>query len=229
MLRPDVLMPITIARLLRDGDIVYHSLAGILPMIATQLARRLHAPELIYVNPSGSINPLPEQLPHSTSDPLLLAGSAALLTPGDISDMAARGRLDVALIGAARIDSRGRIDPGLPPGGADTAGLLNTARRSILWLPQHEPQTTLEQLDTATLPTSLAAIITPLCIFEPGAEHLQIASIHPDVTPNHLRTQTGFALAIAADTPQTPPPTIDELNTLAAIDPAALRKTAIQQ
>jgi glutaconate CoA-transferase subunit B len=214
------------ARLLRDGDIVYHSFEGILPMIAVQLARRLHAPELFYVNPSGGINPQPEQLPRTSSDPALLAGSAALLTPGDISDMAARGRLDTLLLGAARIDGSGRSDPGLLPGGAETAGLLNTARRSILWLHQHDPQTTLEQLDAGILPANLVAIITPLCILQPGAERLQIESIHPDVTPDQLRTQTGFALEHADQIPPTTPPSIDELNTLAAIDPAGLRKIA---
>ncbi len=226
MVRPDVIMPIAMARLLRDGKMVYHSLDGILPMIAIQLARRLHAPELIYVNPAGSINPQPEQLPHSTSDPTLLAGSAALLTPSDISDMAARGRLDTALIGATRIDGSGRIDPGLPPGGANSTSLLNTVRRSILWLPQHDPTTTLEHLDTGTLPINLVAIVTPICVLQPDAERLQIASIHPDVTPDQVRAQTGFALELPDQIPQTTPPSIDELNALAAIDPAGLRKTA---
>jgi glutaconate CoA-transferase, subunit B len=229
MVRPDVIMPIAIARLLRDGEIVYHTHAGILPMIAVQLARRLHAPDLVYVNPAGSINPPPEQVPRTSSDPTLLAGTCVLLTPGDISDMAARGRLDTALLGATRIDSNARVDTDLPPGGARTTSLLNTARRSIFWLCRHDPQTTPEQLDTHALPSNLSAIVTPLCILQPGTQRLHIASIHPDVTFDQLRTQTGFALELSPELPQTPTPTIDELNALAAIDPAGLRKIAIQQ
>ncbi|MCQ3980815.1 MAG: CoA-transferase, partial [Anaerolineae bacterium] len=54
-LTPDMMLPIALARLLRDGETVFHGVASPVPMVAILLAKRLHAPNLVYLNITGSI------------------------------------------------------------------------------------------------------------------------------------------------------------------------------
>lgn len=228
MPRPDVMLPIAMARLLQNGDVVYHGLAAALPLIAIQLARRLHAPALHSLSIAGGIDAMPEQLAPSTADPRLLAGTRALFALSDAVDLAARGRLDVAILPAAQIDAAGRIRFGLQPAGAESAALLHSARRSICWMPHHDRRSCVASLNGTIIPASTTHVITPLCVFRQQDGHLLVESLLPDVSAAQLREQTGFAVEVGPDTPQLPPPSIDELNALAAIDPEGLRKSAFQ-
>src|SRR5215213_7005604 len=92
------IMVVSMARLLRDGETVFHGVASPLPMVAILLAKRLHAPNLVYLNITGSIDPRPDRLPVSTVDPSLLRGTRALVTLTDLFDLSARGRLDTAFL-----------------------------------------------------------------------------------------------------------------------------------
>src|SRR5438034_9804110 len=98
-LTPDTMMVIAMARLLRNGERVFHGVASPLPMVAILLAQHLHAPDLIYINITGGVNPLPESLPQTTVDPRLTHGSHVILRLADIFDMSARGDLDTAFLG----------------------------------------------------------------------------------------------------------------------------------
>src|SRR3712207_6200442 len=128
------LMAVAMARLLRDGETVFHGVASPLPMVAILLAKRLHAPNLVYLNISGSIDPRPDRLPVSTVDPTLLRGTRALVTLTDLFDLSARGRLDTAFLSGVQIDGQGRINlsaigpyayPDVRlPGGAGSATLM---------------------------------------------------------------------------------------------------------
>jgi glutaconate CoA-transferase subunit B len=62
-------------------------------------------------------------------------------------------------------------------------------------------------------------VVTPLCVFVRRDGRLEVESIHPGVTPEHLREQTGFAVEVDDATPVTPAPTAAELAALAEIDP----------
>ena len=86
-----VMMAVALARLLKDGETVFHGVASPLPMVAILLAQRLHAPRLVYLNITGSVNPRPEQLPISTVDPALLHGTRTLVTLADLFDLAHDG------------------------------------------------------------------------------------------------------------------------------------------
>lgn len=227
------LMAVVLARLLRDGETVFHGVASPLPMVATLLAKRLHAPDLVYLNIGGSVDPSPAHLPISTVDPALLEGTRALVTLTDLFDLAARGRLDVAFLGGVQIDGAGRInmsligDPAHPtvrlPGGAGSAALMPVARRTILWRTKHDPRTFVERLDFVTAAGNVAHVVGPLCLFARRAGRLVVESVHPGVAPDALRAATGFAITVGPETPVTPPPTAAELAALAAIDPAGVR------
>src|SRR5688572_32227073 len=110
VIAPWDMMTVSMARLLRPRETVFHGVASPLPMVATLLAKRLHAPDLTYLNITGSIDPEPESLPVSTVDPSLLAGTRSLVTLADLFDLSARGRLDVAFLSGVQIDGAGRIN-----------------------------------------------------------------------------------------------------------------------
>jgi glutaconate CoA-transferase subunit B len=64
--------------------------------------------------------------------------------------------------------------------------------------------------------------------FDEEDKHMRLHSLHPGVTEEQVRTQTGFTLKTPRQIPTTPAPTQEELHILRArVDPEGrLRKTA---
>ncbi len=232
MADPRVMMAVSLARLLRDGETVFHGVASPLPMVAILLAKRLQAPNLVYLNITGSIDPRPDQLPVSTVDPALLRGTRSLVTLTDLFDLSARGRLDTAFLSGVQIDRQGRINMSVIgdfarpkvrlPGGAGSAAIMPTARRTILWRTRHDSRAFVERLDFVTAAGNVDRVVTPLCLFQRRDGMLVVESIHPGVTPGALRAATGFAIEVDGSTPVTPTPTDDELAALAEVDPTGV-------
>jgi glutaconate CoA-transferase subunit B len=237
MSSPDAIMTVALARLLRDGETVFHGVASPLPMVATLLAKRLHAPNLVYLNITGSVDPRPERLPRSTVDPLLLAGTRTLVTLTDLFDLSARGRLDTAFLSGVQIDGCGRTNMSLIPGpdgdvhrpkvrlpgGAGSACIMPTAKRTLIWRTRHDRRTFVERLDFLTAYGNVDRVVTPLCVFRRAGERLVVESIHPGVDAATLREQTGFAVEVGEQTPVTPEPSAAELVALEAVDPERVR------
>ncbi len=231
-LTPATMMVVAMARLLRDGERVFHGVASPLPMIAILLAQRLHAPNLVYINITGGVNPQPESLPESTVDPRLLHGSHVILRLADIFDMSARGDLDTAFLGGVQIDIRGHINMSVIgpyerpkvrlPGGAGSAAILPTAKRTLLWRTKHDQRTFVEKLSFVTASGNVDRVITPLCVFAAREGRLQLESIHPYSSAAEVRQQTGFAVETAG-VPLTPAPTEQELTALNVVDPEHVR------
>jgi len=223
------MMAVSLARLLKPGETVFHGVASPLPMVATLLAKRLYAPSLVYLNITGGIDAQPEHLPVSTVDPALLHGTRALVTLADLFDLSARGRLDVAFLSGVQIDGRGRInmsaigDFAHPkvrlPGGAGSAMLMPTAKRVILWRTKHDPRIFVDQLDFVTAAGNVDRVVTPLGVFVRRDGLLQVESLHPGVTPEMMRDATGFPVDVGPETPETRPPSVEELAALREIDP----------
>lgn len=231
------MMAIAMARLLRSGETVFHGVASPLPMVATLLAKKLHAPDLTYLNITGAVDADPPTLPVSTVDPALLRGTRALVTLADLFDLSARGRLDVAFLSGVQIDGEGRINlsaigpyehPTVRlPGGAGSAMLMPTARRVILWRTKHDPRTFVERLDFVTAAGNVDRVVTPLGIFvrRNGDLKLEVESLHPGVRPEAFQDATGFAVDVGPETPVTTPPSAEELTVLRAIDPAGVARS----
>src|SRR5215213_247786 len=225
-----VMMAVSLARLLRDGETVFHGVASPLPMVAILLAKRLHAPNLVYLNITGSIDPAPDHLPVSTVDPALMVGTRALVTLTDLFDLSARGRLDTAFLSGVQIDGQGRINMSVIgdfarpkvrlPGGAGSAALMPTARRTILWRTKHDPRIFVERLDFVTAAGNVDRVVTPLCVFRRVDGRLVVESLHPGVTASDLRVATGFSIDVDDRTAVTPTPSEEELSALAEVDPA---------
>ncbi|ABV87475.1 CoA-transferase subunit beta [Shewanella pealeana] len=68
-------------------------------------------------------------------------------------------------------------------------------------------------------------VITDLCVMDfNGPDHqLRLVSLHPGVALNTVIENTGFAIDIAQNVKTTPPPTVEQLAIIAALDPHNLR------
>jgi glutaconate CoA-transferase subunit B len=234
-LTPDVMMVVAMSRLLRDEEIAFHGVASPLPMVAILLARATHAPNLVYLNITGSVDARPGRLPHSTVDPALLTGTRSLMTLADIFDLSARGELDTVFLSGVQIDGQGRInmsaigDYSHPrvrlPGGAGSAFLMSTANRILLWRTRHDRRTFVEELAFVTGTGRVDRVVTPLCVFKRNRQtgHLEVESIHPYATADEVEERTGFTIP-AQGAPVTPAPTGEELTALAQVDPEGVRR-----
>jgi glutaconate CoA-transferase subunit B len=228
-------MVVALARLLRDGETVFHGVASPIPMVATLLARRLHAPNLVYLNIVGGVNPEPETLPVSTVDPVLLKGARSMVTLIDLFDYAASQRLDTAFLSGVQIDGQGRTNMSVIgefarpkvrlPGGAGSAAIMPRAKRTLIWRTRHDTRTFVARLDFVTATGNVDRVVTPLCVFRKQDGRLTVESRHPWATPEALRAATGFEITVDDQTPITPPPTEQEIVALRALDPTNVTLT----
>jgi glutaconate CoA-transferase subunit B len=229
------MMVVAMSRLLRDGELVFHGVASPLPMVAILLARTTHAPNLVYLNITGSVDPSPAHLPRSTVDPALLQGTRSMITLADAFDLSARGELDTVFLSGVQIDAHGRINMSAIgeyrrptvrlPGGAGSAFLMSTANRILLWRTRHDRRTFVEQLPFTTGSGKVDRVVTPLCVFrrDPDRGRLAVESIHPYSTPEEVAEKTGFTVDVLG-APVTAPPSEAELTALERVDPEGVRR-----
>jgi len=235
---PPEIMTVAMARLLRDGELVFNGVGSFLPMLAIELARHLHAPNLIYLNIGGGIDARPDTLPFSSSDPALLAGTAGIVDQVEFYQLVMRGGVDAIFMGAVQIDPAGRINSSVIgdlqrptarlPGGGGAAVILPAARRVILWRTKHDRRTFVEKLDFVTAAGNLDRVVTPLCLMRRVEGRLAVESLHPGVTAEMVEANTGFALAIPPGCPGTSPPTAEELAVIRELDPRNYRALDFQ-
>ena len=58
MIRPCDMMVVAMSRLIGDGDTVFHGVSSHMPMIATLLAKKTHAPNAVHLNIPGGVDPV---------------------------------------------------------------------------------------------------------------------------------------------------------------------------
>jgi glutaconate CoA-transferase subunit B len=243
----------TLAHQIQDRDRVFTGVASPTQMLATLLAKATHAPNLLYFTILGSVNPAPHKLPFSTGDPHLFDDCENTITFPEIFDLANKGRMDVAFLGGVQIDQFGslnmsRIDKPSPkasvrlPGGAGGPLMIRTFRRIVSWRPGHSRRCLVDTVPFVTSPGWIPAakgtrqggpdvIVTDLCVFvfHRETKRIQLQSVHPGVTVEKVKEQTGFSFIIPRDVHQTPIPTSDELEVLSShIDPQGIRHTLLQ-
>lgn len=229
-------LTVSLARLIRDGDIVFQGVSSPLPMVAIALARALHAPRTVSLSVAGGVDGSPATLPWSSADPGLAEGAAAVFANEDFYDLCARGKIDLAFLSGVQIDPFGRTnvsvigDHARPkvrlPGGGGAAMILPTARRVVLWRTRHDRRAFVERLHFITGAGNVTEVVTPLAIFRralTGAARFYLAALQPGVSVDMVVEQTGFALEMPAATPVEPPPTPEEQAMLARLDPDRVR------
>ncbi|MHB1407450.1 MAG: CoA-transferase subunit beta [Desulfitobacteriaceae bacterium] len=228
--REQAYMVITMARLLRDGEIVFHGVASPVPMLATLFAQKAHAPKLTYLNITGSINPHPSQLPQSTVDPKLLKGTSALFTMQESFDLAAKGRLDTVFLSGVQIDrgasiNMSTIGSGDPPkvrlpGGAGSAFLAQKAHRVLMWRTKHDTQTFIEKVPFCTAtPLGEVYVVTPLGLFRKNEGELMLEGLYPFTTLEEVKAHTGWKVTVSPTFQMIPEITSDDYKLLDKLDP----------
>lgn len=199
---------VNLAREIEPNEIAFSGVNSTLPMLACLLAKRAYDFRFTYLNVAGGVEPQPTTIPLSSSDPAIVAGSAAIFANQDFYDLCARGGLDLVYLGCAQIDAEGRTNVSAIgswenpkvrlPGGGGAAVMLPTAKRVVTWRTEHSPRTLVKRLDFVTGAGNMAALITPLAVFRrdtaPGSR-FRLESWNPASGIAEIRRQTGFEFA----------------------------------
>ncbi len=233
MLRTCDIMAVCMARLIRDGETVFHGVSSHLPLVAVQLAKHTHAPNAVHLNIPGGVDPrAPKLLSHTSAGSDQWQAGEAEFPLGEIFDLSMRGGLDVAFLSGVQFDSHGGVNASVIgpytkpkvrlPGGAGSAVLIPTAKRAIIWRTKHDRRTFCETLDFVTARGNVSDIVTPLCHFTMHRGELILSSIHPTSSIEEIAENTGFPIRYF-ELKRTPPPTDAELRALCTIDPDDLR------
>jgi len=227
------IMICAMARLIHNGENVFHGVSSHMPMLAVMLAKALHAPEAVYLNIPGGVDPKPRILEKYTSAGAELFERAAAVFPlAEVFDLSMRGRLDVAFLSGIQFDKTGNVNASVigdyhkpkvrMPGGAGSAVLIPTAKRAIIWRTKHDKRTFVEKVDFVTTRGNIDRIVTPLCIFKYENGELLLDTIHSTSNLQEVIDNTGFEVKYR-NIEFTPLPTKEELTILRRIDPKNYR------
>jgi glutaconate CoA-transferase subunit B len=232
---PSELMVCRAARELRDGDVVFVGIG--LPNLACNLARRLHAPNLVLIYESGAVGAVPARLPVSIGDPSLVTDSLSVCAMADIFYLYLQGgRIDVGFLQGAQIDRHGNLnttvvgDYARPkvrlPGSGGACEIAINARRVVVIAPQSRRGFP-ERVDFVTSPGFLgggderarlglpgdgpAIVVTDLACYRFEQGEMTLSSLHPGVTLDQVRANLGWEPRVAARVETTEPPRSEEL------------------
>ena len=219
---------VNLARQIRPGEITFSGVNSTPPMMACLLAKRAYDFHFTYLNVAGGVEPEPRKVPHSSSDPALVAGSPAIFGNEDFYDLCARGRLDLVFLGCAQVDGAGRTNVSVIgdwrnpkvrlPGGGGAAVMMPTAKRVVTWRTEHSTRTLVEKLDFVTAAGNLQTVVTPIAVLQKREGRLALESRNPQVTLDEIIRQTGFRFDASAAQP-TAPITPRERAALETLDP----------
>lgn len=240
------LMAVGASRLLEDHKVVF---AGVgMPLVASVLARTLHAPHLTIVLEGGVIGPNiePGALPISTNE---MRGARSPMMLTDISDIflyAQRGFFDYGFLGTAQIDRYGNVntsiignpaDPKVRLPGSGGANDIISSCRQVLVVTLHERRRFVEQVDFVTSPGHLRGgtsrqeaglvgegptrVLTNLALmgFDPASRRMALLALQPGVEVDDVRERTGFELLVPATPGRLDAPSAEELEIVRRLDP----------
>jgi glutaconate CoA-transferase, subunit B len=240
MTNPDEMMSVAAARALRDGQVCFVGIG--LPSTAANLARRLHAPNLVLIYESGALDTRPAELPLSIGDGVLATSALTVISVPEVFNYWLQpGRIDVGFLSGAQIDRFANInttvigeyhEPTVRLPGSGGAPEIAASCREVIVVMRHRARAFVDQVDFVTSvgygsgaddravlglrgrgPTR---VITDLGVLEPDpdAKELVLTAVHPGVSVEEVRAQTGWELQVSVDLKITTPPTEAELTTL---------------
>jgi glutaconate CoA-transferase subunit B len=219
---------VNLARQIRPGEVAFSGVNSTLPMLACLLAKRACDFHYTWLNVAGGVEPVPDSIPHSSSDPAIVTGSPAIFSNQDFYDLCARGGLDLVFLGCAQVDGAGRTNVSVIgdwanpkvrlPGGGGAAVMMPTAKRVATWRTEHSARALVEKLDFVTAAGNLQTVVTPIAVFQKREGRLALESWNPLVTLDEIVKRTGFRFDASGARP-TPPITAREAAALAGLDP----------
>ena len=224
----DEMMTVAAARELRDGEVCFVGIG--LPSTAANLARGMHAPDVVLIYESGTIGSRPTRLPLSIGDGDLAETADSVVSVPEIFNYWLQGgRIDVGFLGAAQIDRAGNLnstvigsydEPKVRLPGAGGAPEIAAQAKRVITIIRQSPRTFVGELDfKSSLGARDQVVITDLGILRRqggtvpprNGSDLVLEALHPGVTLERAREATGWDLAVADDLRTTEPPTQEEL------------------
>ncbi len=247
---PAEMMTAVAARELGDGEVVFVGIG--LPNLACNLARAIHAPNLVLIYESGAVGAVPERVPVSIGDPALVTGSLMVCGMAQVFQMILQnGRIEVGFLGGAQIDRYGNINTTVVgsydnpkvrlPGSGGAAEIAIHAQRTLI-ISRLDRRAFPEQVDFITSPghrfrdgTPRSAlgmpgagpvkVITDKAILEadPATGELVLTKLYPGISAEEVRAGVGWALQSRSEPGSVAPPTERELTLLREqLDPKRL-------
>lgn len=236
----DQLMIVVASRALRDGDVCFVGIGA--PSAACNLARLTHAPNIVLIYESGTLQTKPTVLPLSIGDGELSETSLTTVSvPEMFSYWLQGGRITKGFLGGAQIDRFANINstvignyehPEIRLPGSGGAPEIASACGEILITAKHSRRVFVPTVDFITtfghgtgpghrraagLTTAgPTAVFTDLCVMrpDPRSAELVVTSLHPGATADDVRAATGWPIAFSDDLDETPAPTKNELDVL---------------
>ena len=223
-----------------------------LPIVATMLAQRTHAPHLLIVFEAGGLGPQIPELPVSVGESRTYFRGVAASSMHDVMSISQAGYVDFGFLGAAQMDVYGNInttvigDHDLPkvrlPGSGGANDVGSFSQRLIIIIANQTKRTFVNQLDFLTTPGYLDGpggreraglpvgsgpyrVITQFGMygFDSETKRLKLISLHPGVSIAEVRENSSFEIIIPDKIETSPEPTEEHLRILREeIDPAGI-------
>ncbi len=237
---PGEVLTVIAARALPDRAVCFVGIG--LPSAAANLARLLHAPNLVLIYESGTIGSKPNVLPLSIGDGELAETATTVVSVPEIFGYWLQGgRIDVGFLGAAQIDRVANInttvigsydEPQVRLPGAGGAPEIAAFAGEVVVMMKHSRRMFVEAVDFVTSPGTImsrkqrapndawgrgpTSVVTDLGVLEPDSTsgELTLTALHPGVDVDSVRAATGWPLCVSDRLEVTAPPSIEELKTL---------------
>ncbi len=243
---PFELMAAAGARELHDGEIVGVGLG--LPVVASFLAKRTHAPNLTILLELGVVDPEPLEVGvDGLSDPRIWYRAKVHTSFADmLGSVLHKGLVDVGFLGGLEIDVYGNLNTTLlgdpkgkfrrftgSGGGNDIA---SNAQRTVITI-RHEARKLNEAVSFITSPGFLhggdersrvglrggpSRVITDKAVFgfDPESKRMRLESIHPGTSLEDVLENMNFKPLVPKELPFTEPPNAEQIHLIRVeIDP----------
>jgi len=236
----DEMMTVAAARLLWDRCVCFVGIG--LPSAAANLARQTHAPGLVLIYESGTLESKPTVLPLSIGDGELAATATSVIPlPEIFAYWLQSGRIDVGFLGAAQIDRFGNLNSTAIgnyqrpktrlPGAGGAPEIATHAHQTFVVLKQ-SARAFVPLLDFCTSAGFMdghgsrarsgapgrgpQVVITDLGVLKPATdtEELELVSLFEGISADQVRQATGWKLRVAEQLDIVAPPSTDELQIL---------------
>jgi glutaconate CoA-transferase subunit B len=230
------------AREIKDGEVVFVGMR--LPLIAFVVAKKTHAPNAIGLFENGVVRSTPSpELIYTMADPPNIKGATQCLAMSDVMSLLQSGRVHLGFLGAAEVDRYGNLNStqvqgknGMVrlPGSGGACDIASLAQRFVALL-EHSRHRLPERVAYITSPGNgdgpgwrkrvglprggPAAVITTKCVFRFGeGGEAFVSSVHPGVSVDEIKSNTGWNLKLAEDVPATHEPDAAELKAIREYD-----------
>jgi glutaconate CoA-transferase, subunit B len=234
------MMTVAAARALSNNDVCFVGIG--LPSAACNLARLTHAPKITLIYESGTLATRPDVLPLSIGDGELCATALTTVSVPEIFRYWLQGgRITVGFLGGAQIDRFGNLNttvigkyasPKVRLPGAGGAPEIASSCGQVYIVMRQGLRSFVKEIDfltsmghgrTGTDRKSLGLktkgpvlLVTDLCMMapDPSSSEFTVTWLHPGVTRDQVRANTGWDIKFADSVTETPPPNSLELETL---------------